>query len=271
MQGIERITGQRVIDPIEITRIQQERQERETGRKAAEVADTQTARLRLQSSGADEDYHRNLASHPGGRELWSQRGLTEETIDYYSLGYCPSRKFRMDDVTFESSTLAIPYYRYTSPGYRELIGLRHRLLIENSPGGKYRPEFAGLGNNLFFTDHESDMQLNCLIVEGEIKALVTWQTIYQSGLIEAGYPFVNRLSVVGIPGHNLKADLVDEFDACERIWICLDPDAVCQSSELAKALGSGRCKVIKLPGKIDDLINDQIIDALDIIKFMGVE
>lgn len=268
MQGIERITGRRVIDPNEIKRIQQERQQRDAERLQAERDEMQAALQRLQVSGVDETYHTNLDTHPEGRELWRKRGLSDDVQDYYNLGYHPARQFRAGDEVITSPTLTIPYYEYAGPGLRRLVGLRHRLMMTDAPAGKYRPEIAGLGNHLFYTDHEQPMQSNVLIVEGEIKALVTWDALYQSGRIEAGHFFANHLSVVGTPGHSLKADLVSAFDGCERIWICLDPDANRQAAELAKVLGERRCKIIKLPDKIDDLINLGIIDAGDIFSFM---
>lgn len=269
-QGIERLTGHRVIDPLEITRIQQERQQREAGRKEAETSERDAALDRLQQAGADLEYHGNLAIYPAARELWHARGMTDETIDYYCLGYARDKTFRAGDVTFQSPTLTIPYYEYDGPGERQLIGLRHRLLIDDPPAGKYRPEMAGLGNHLFMTDHDQPMHANCLIVEGEIKSLVTWQSIYGSGAFGLGDYFVNHLSVVGIPGHNLKDDLLAQFSACEKIWICLDPDAHRQAGELAGKLGAARCKVIKLPDKIDDLILMGILDGAKLLGLLEI-
>jgi ribosomal protein L37AE/L43A len=267
--AIERVTGKRVLDPIEIERIKAERQERETGRHEAERIKQAEARALLQHESPQLEYYANLEAYPEGRELWHERGLDDSDIDYYHLGFTKGRYFAAGDVAFESDTLTIPYYRYSSPGYRELIGLRHRLLLPNSPGGKYRPDRAGLGNQLFYTDHEKPMQHHCLIIEGEIKALVVWRMIYAWICENGGTSFINRLSVVGISGHSMKAELVEEFDACGRIWICLDPDADKNAKELAKTLGETRCKLIHLPEKIDDLINMGALNARQLVEVLN--
>jgi hypothetical protein len=265
--AIERITGQRVLNPQEIECIKVERQQRDSANRAAEYARQTEARAQLQRDNPQLAYHAELQANPDARALWYDRGLDSDDIDYYHLGFSAAHRFSSGDEWFTSDTLTIPYYRYVGPGLRELIGLRHRLLMDNPPGGKYRPDRAGLGNQLFHTDHEKPMQYHCLIVEGEIKALVTWRMIYHHLTTHPDSSFINRLSVVGISGHSMKASLVEEFDPCEHIWICLDPDVQRPAAELAKTLGTTRCKLINLPGKIDDLIN---IAALDINTFIEV-
>jgi hypothetical protein len=77
------------------------------------------------------------------------------------------------------------------------------------------------------------------------------------------------LDVIGLPGKNFKPEWISQFQQARRVWVCLDPDCYDRPSpcpkdwmpapeKLAGLIGK-QAKVIRLPGKIDDLITGGVI------------
>jgi len=189
-----------------------------------------------------EEYHQNL-DKMDKRQLWRERGLIDEWIDYYQVGYRPDTYYH----GAEAPALSIPIfepYNYTS---LRAVNVIYRIL--DAPNGdKYRPHMAGLGKPLYRCDQFGPPVVvgDCLIVEGEIKAMVTYQHLNEIDCLAC-------MQVVGIAGKSM-ADIAPQFEQAGRIWICLDPDATEEAERLAEALGAARCRIIDLPAKIDDML-----------------
>lgn len=148
----------------------------------------------------------------------------------------------------------------------QCVGLAHRLLTPDAPGGKYRPHLSGTGKPLFICDLSAPtLQGDVLLVEGEVKAMVTWASIQDTYLIPSD---LRRLTAVGIAGKSFKREWVEEFAAVSRIWICLDPDARNTAPKIADLLGAARCRVIYLPNKIDDMLIAGTLQVSDIPALM---
>jgi hypothetical protein len=111
--------------------------------------------------------------------------------------------------------------------------------------------------------HEEPMLPDVLIIEGEIKAMVVQIALYSLD------PTPN-ITIVGHTGKAMKADLLAEFSDCRRVWIIPDPDAAREGRAMAEAIGADKCKIITLPGKVDDLITAGVIDGADLYSLMGV-
>ena len=176
------------------------------------------------------------------REHWHKRGLDDAWIDYYKVGYCHERSFGK----FLSPTLTIPIWHDG-----KCIGLSHRLLMEDPPGGKYRPHLPGAGKPLFYADVLMPALVNnVILVEGEIKAMVTFSRMFQEDY---------QWNVAAILG-GWSEKYAPEFEHAANVYIVLDPDAFSQSVKAARDIGAEKCRIIELPAKIDDLFN---IGALD--------
>ena len=237
------------VDPVDFERIRQERERSALERAELEEAGYQHNRQSLHDSGIAQEYHANL-DKLGRRELWHERGLNDFFIDLYKLGYCPSFPFKDE----RHPTLTIPTWRA-----EVVTGLVHRALADTPSGGRYRPEQAGLGKTLFFADpNQSEINGKVLLLEGEIKTMVTFSRIYSEAPKEAHPLYTYEL--IGIAGASFKLAWVPEFELATEIVICLDPDATDKAEKIADALGRDRCRIVELPGKIDDLF---IMSALD--------
>lgn len=257
----KRLGGNTAISEEDRARIKSERDQRENERKANELKQRRDKRTELDTSRVWLEYYSNLDTLDK-RDLWHKRGLSDLWIDYFQVGYCPSRTFGAGDTTTTSASITIPTMvpELTSNGALQgaslswsCIGLAHRLLSDNTPGGKYRPHSSGLGKSLFNCDLYSTSILGpVLIVEGEIKAMVTWAMMQD--YIADHKSMLSGYTVIGVAGKSIKSEWLDELNAASTVTICLDPDALTEAERTARAIGSDRARVIDLPGKIDDMI-----------------
>ncbi|MFH1633757.1 MAG: hypothetical protein ABIG63_07055, partial [Chloroflexota bacterium] len=144
-------------------------------------------------------YHQALTDQ--ALDYWYSEGMTQTTIDEYTLGYCTQCP------TYRES----PSYTIPVTGYGgELINIRHRLVNPNGTG-KYRPHRAGLGSALFNASVLRDPLPRVIVTEGEKKAIIAQQSGFDT---------------VGICGQrNFKTEWLGWFAPVQSIYIALDPDA----------------------------------------------
>lgn len=163
------------------------------------------------------------------RSFWYKKGLDDNTIEWFELGYCPSCPTYPQSASY---TIPVVYQG-------RLYNIRHRLV---SPGdfGKYRPEMAGLPPTIFNADALYSPDWMTVLVEGEIKTMVLEQ---------------NHFSTVGIPGANVfKPKWVKLFSKCKLVYVALDPGANEQAVNIAEMLRDAgiEARVTHLPVKPDD-------------------
>jgi len=262
IMAIDRLIGQRITSRADLHQHAQERERQEAQRKEQAAQQHAAALASLQTSRAWEKYHANLNDQ--ARTIWRTRGIPDDWQDYLQLGYCANRLWSSEDARFVSDSLTIPYLRYSGSGQYEVISLKHRLLLDQAPGGKYRPEVCGLGSQLYTPDYSQPLTPTALIVEGEFKAMVAH--IHLWGAAGSGG---KSISVVGIPGKSIHQALLESLQACQTIVILLDPDAYAQAKDLRGLLGNNRSKIICLPKKVDDLLNEGIINGPELTQIIG--
>lgn len=224
-----------------------ERHEREE-RRAQEIEE---ARKLLNQERLAEKYHDLLNDEAIG--LYSKRGIRGDYwLDFWKLGYCPSKFARSGEINFTTPSLTIPVIDPQNNDH--ILSIEHRLIHPIDPGDKYRPEMKGLPSVLFVADYERKLSGKTLLVEGKFKAIVTF--------IFADDP---NLHVVGLPGKCPDTELLEQLKECDPLVFCLDPDGFVNNDKdmrkkngktavqrLNEALGS-RARVMDLPDKIDDL------------------
>lgn len=196
-------------------------------------------------------YHQRLetvidpATGLTARAWWHARGVTDEVLAHYRLGFAPRCP------TFRTSPSAtIPVVQYGG-----LIGIRHRLLAPPRPQDKYRPEFAGQDVALFNLDHAKKHQ-NLIIVDGEIKVLVLTALGFgsQFGLISATG---GMATWTGALGPQWRA-LLGTFEQV-IVWHDTEPGAEDVAWQVARLWGR-RGFVTATPGKPDDYLIEPGVD-----------
>jgi len=218
-------------DPDELARMAEERHKRqeeraERERKIAEqtLADLRTAERHLY-------YHEHAPEWV--RVEWEQRGLDWGWQGFFFLGGCDD--FIIND-GYHTPTLTIPIL----DEQRELLNIRHRLLKPQNPQDKYRPERVGLKQVPFLALPELGYDGEViLVVEGEVKAAVTYSRIGEMDW-----------QVIGVPGQGMYKHLIDQLLG-KNVIVCPDPGAEAPARDFSIAVGG---RYFELPGKIDDFI-----------------
>jgi hypothetical protein len=240
--AIQYLMGDKKPDPATMHRIATERAERAEQRLKQTILAAQSAMKELQEARQWERYHQALEDSDYARELWERRGIPQVWQDLWRLGYCENFRVSTGEGSLVTPTLAMPIF---GPGW-ELLNIRHRLLNPLKPSDKYRPDKPGLKSQVFMTDPDLGMNAeNFLIVEGEIKSMVTYITLDST-----------KWQVLGVPGKTWFHKISDQLRG-KRVVICFDPDADIEAAKAAKETGG---KIIRLPVKIDDIINDGGLD-----------
>lgn len=200
-------------------------------------------------------YHSNLAGEL--RQYYHKRNIDDFWIDYWSLGYNPSKSIWDGKSEHITPALTIPVFE---PVSQKIITLRNRLLNPTNPNDKYRPERAGLPSGLFSTNLEDKPSGRVLIVEGEFKAMTTYLTIDDP-----------KLFVVGVPGKTPSLEILNQLEDCETVYLLLDPDAyIGQNSPIERLCShfKSKARVISLPDKIDDMIIKGYLGQDDIKRLL---
>ena len=189
-----------------------------------------TALERINKERPDLQYHSFLDDDD--RAWWISQGMTDELIDEYNLGIC-----------YQCPTDAQNRASYTIPVYdakwKTLKNVRHRLV--GATGDKYRPQAAGLGNQLF-NSRWALTENTVAMVEGEKKSIIVTDR------------YIPSVGVFGINGFDLQ--WLQHFDAVKKLFIAFDPGAIKAAWLLGYGIKAERpgleVRVVTLPVKPDD-------------------
>lgn len=233
------------IDPQAELQRKAEYAEQQARRLEEEIAKAQKALTELREVQSWVEYHKHLDDDDGRpRTMWESRGVPEWYQDWLKLGYDPSHVF-WAGAEYQSPTLTIPIYE---PQTWNVLNVKHRLLGKISDQfGKYRPEKSGLPAQLFPASPDLPISGKVFVVEGEVKAMVTWVTL---GDAEA--------QVIGLPSKNPNEAMIKQLSACDDVTLCLDPDA--DPLSVGRQIDT-RVRVMRLPDKIDDYIIANKLDG----------
>lgn len=172
-------------------------------------------------------YHRNL--DPTARAWWHAQGITDEGIARFFLGVCDFHP------AWRQTTYTIPVIEDG-----KLLNVRHRLSAPLKPGDKYRPECAGIPASLFNADILTPDLAGVVLVAGEKKAIVLWQS---------GIPAISSTSGCG----TWKPEWTTRLQFCRKVYLAYDPGESAAAWKVAAEIGE-RAFVVDLPDKPDDFI-----------------
>lgn len=231
-RACEFLGGDTLSDPAEMTRLASERAERAAKELDKAIQKAEAARAELRAAQIHLFYHEHMPELC--RQKWAERGLSEADIDFWDLGG------KADFVTrgWHSPTLTIPIL----DEQRNLLNVKHRLINPNpdKPNDKYRPEREGLGPfPPFLALPELGYDGTIWVLEGEIKAMVTWA---RCGDVDT--------QIIGVPGRSNYKPLVENLKG-KHVIVIPDPGAEKDALQFAEQVGG---RLLLLPAKIDDLI-----------------
>jgi hypothetical protein len=158
--------------------------------------------------------------------------MSIEAVMRWGLGYCHQCP------TFpRSPSLSIPVF-----GGGRLLDIRHKLLKTTPVSGKYRSHVTGLGLTVNLFNRDSLRVRNCVVVEGEKKAII---------LEEYG------IAACGVYGSGGTRELVSIAKKTPlTVIVALDPDVEEQAWRLASSLAKTGAivSIAHFPTKPDDFI-----------------
>lgn len=219
--------------PAELEYWRQERVKAEQERKRS----AERAIENLRSGRIWEQYHRALNAE--GRDYWRERGIPDSLQNYWKLGWVDEYMLQYAGNDYMGQSATIPIFgRDWKP-----LNVKHRLLHLPDNIGKYRYELRGQQQPLYLTNPDLPLDGVIYVIEGEIKAMVTWLTL------------ANRdARVVGLPGCTPNADILAQLALAERVILVMDPGAEDAALKVAQVIGIKKCRVLIPPMKIDDAI-----------------
>lgn len=232
--------GDILSDPLEMTRLANERAERAKQELDRAISKAEAARAELQAAQIHLYYHEHMPEL--ARQKWMERGLNETDMGFWYLG----GKADFTVGNWHTPTLTIPIF----DANRNLLNVKHRLINPNpdKPKDKYRPEREGLGTcppflavpEMGYDGH------TVLVLEGEIKALVTWA---KCGSLD--------LQCIGVPGRSNYKPLTEKLFG-KNVVVVPDPGAEKEALDFCRSV---KGRMLLLPDKIDDLITRNHFDG----------
>jgi hypothetical protein len=239
--------------PLSIEQMEQWRQER----IQAEQARKRSADLALENLRSKElwmRYHDAMDLH--ARKWWERQGIPEWWQDYWQLGWDRAHVFYVNGTPYETDTATIPLFDHED----HAVNIKHRLQNPPREHDKYRYELANQepSQPLFYCDTFDKLQgAHVVAVEGEKKAMVTYARLEDNGVC-----------MVGLPGTNPGAHIVDEIKTADRVTLVMDPGAKEQAIALAQQVGIDKCWLLIPPVKIDDGILAADMDKYEVARML---
>lgn len=183
------------------------------------------------------EYHSNLLANKQALRYLISRGLTQESIDRFNLGYA-FFGVKVNEEVVEHGWISIPVYENNIP---KLIKYR-QLPPEDNRVEKYIRETGG--KSILFNGDVIEKNEEIIIVEGEFDAITLLQNGYEN--------------VVGITGGagTLLPVWYDKLVLKSKITLILDNDPVGQKAARevwATRLGVGKCWNVLLPETTKDI------------------
>lgn len=172
----------------------------------------------------------NLRGSPAYEYLVRTRGLTDETIEHFRLGYDKAK-----------NAVSIPHFKDG-----ELINIKYRFLTPK----KMRYTSEPNAEPWVFNDVGFSLGLEkgaVAIAEGEFDCMSLWQMGFKN-VVSPG------------SGANSYGTWIEMLDPIKQVWIAYDSDEPGQTAakELADRIGSEKCKNVLYPDGVKDA-NEYII------------
>lgn len=229
-------------DPVAIQASAAARHEAARLERIASQEREQARQRELQKADIHLFYHQTMKQW--AVDMWLERGIDESYQALWSLGACDDKVIMFKNIEYRTKTLTIPLFNQQY----ELLNIKHRLINPPKENDKYRPEREGLGAfPPFLAYPEIGYEGGVIfVIEGEIKAMVT-ATINPD----------STWQFIGVPGKGQYGKLVGQL-AGKNVIVIPDPGAEAEALQFTKSVNG---RIVRLPDKVDDLINSHQYDA----------
>ena len=242
---------ERAPDPREFEKWRLEQIKREEERKR----EAEKAISLLKSQKIWEYYQTQV--NEWGKEVMTSWGITPEYAEYWKLGMIHDYTVWSDGDSYHSPAISIPVWGY---GW-DVKNVKVRVLNPKSGKDRYRALYKVGTDHPFIAWPELKAD-RCIVVEGEKKAMVVAEFA------------AHDIQVVGLPSKTPSPECLQILEKFDKIELCLDPDAEIEAkngvsplNRMVGLLGKERTGVLRLPGKVDDLIVYHQLDIMDALRY----
>ena len=241
--------GHNTASAEDIERWRREQIDREEARKRS----AERALQHLRDDAVWQRYH--LALDSQARAYWRGRGIPDDWQDYWSLGWHEHYAIRGRSGEMVNTPAAtIPLFGRDG----QVLNVKLRLIDPPDDAGKYRYLVAGQPHPPFLANHELPLRGPVIVIEGELKAAVTYIRLGRQ-----------RMPVVGLPGATPGEHIIAALAEADPVVLVLDPGTGEQERRLAGQIGVERTRSLRLRHKIDDLILSMDADASTVRRWFN--
>ena len=227
------------LTPAETLRLQAEQAMRAAKVLQESIEKAQAVLKEIESSQIWLKYNEQLMASQEGQAWWDGRGVPSAFQSIWQLGYETDRRIWVGEEV-HVPTATIPLFGYDW----HCNNVKHRLIGAPDGAGKYRYEYDHASAPLFLANPDLEKPTTTVVVEGEIKAMVTYITLDEPGW-----------QVIGMPGKSTKIDKVKPYlESSTDVFVLCDPDTGKLNESIVAELGKERCRIVDTPVKIDDYI-----------------
>lgn len=213
----------------------------------------------LKSEKIWETYHEKLTQYELAISTMKSWGIAKDYAGYWKLGFVEDYLVYTKDSEYHSPAISIPIWQKDG----SISNIKLRVLNPKTDHDRYRNWYK-LGNSKSFVAFRNFKSDECLLVEGEKKAMVAAQALRNKKI---------DMQVVGVPTKTPDEEAIRVTDDFKKVYVCLDPDAriaekgISALRRVVEMIGRSRVSVVSLPGKVDDMINQNGLDIADALRY----
>jgi len=191
-------------------------------------------------------------------DWWESQGIPYDIQKWLRIGYKADKTYiDSDGEKQHSPAYTIPWF---GPNFT-FKTMQYRLISPVKPADdRYRFEYGleGGGSHYYMADPSEPIGDKVIICEGAKKAIVTWVWLA---------PADTKFTIIAASSNNTLRPALEATKDCGLRYLILDPGSERRAFEVARK--EKNLKAVYLPGKVDDLYLERLINRTSFTDILG--